>query len=139
MRGQATIEFYSYMIFFLLVFSIAILVYFDYSAGRNQIRKTQLIEQVAASYAQPFNLAVRVGPVFHTVYCPQLPAQVKVNRVSFRDGYVILNWSMSEGDRVRYYSYPLLDDRVSYDMSDPKNCLNITYGESGWSITEISR
>ena len=124
-KGQAAVEFYSYLVFFLLVFAVAVWMYYDYTIKSTEQKQYEMVEQVAAYYAMPIELAVRFGDGYNGNFKPVRNPLVKINSVYYRSGFVIINWSSAENP-VNYYSYPLLTEDFSFNMVDPLDCINIT-------------
>jgi len=124
-KGQAAMEFYSYIMFFLLVFAVGIWAYFDYVGVATEQKQMQMVEQMAASYAMPIDTAIRFGDGYQGTFRPTHNPMVKINGVFYKAGYTTLNWS-SARKPVNYYSYPLLSENVTYTMGSPFSCMNVS-------------
>jgi len=136
-KGQAAVEFYSYLIFFLLIFTVSVWIYYDYVGKATEQKQYKLVEQVAAHYAMPIDMAVRFGDGYNGYFKPVKNPLVKVNNVWYDSGFVTINWT-SVRSAENYYSYPMLTKNFNHTMTNPLNCMNITNDNDSITVVEWS-
>ena len=111
-RGQAAIEFMSYMSFFLVLFVISVVIFVEQQQTDVSAKRTEFASEIASRFAQRINFALYAGDGFSGNFTiPQTVLTMPYNVRVMSNRQVFVDWT--DAGKSYGVSYPINTNSVS--------------------------